>query len=252
MKTFKAGISFVALLAMTAQVSAAEICDRGSSSALKTAAVQQELMVAGLMCHDTASYNRFVMAYQTDLQKSDAALMSYFRSRDGNEAGYDSYKTKLANLAAMRSSMDGARYCAAVDADFASAAGSAGLTDFIAHDRLLITVPEACAVKFDSVDVAVAGVPTHALPAMPYGAEALAPSPVAAPAYAAAAAPVRVAAATPVHAGRARDAYDDLPLPPRYDRYGRVIQASADYYGPSQGYAPRRGAVYQQDAYSGW
>ncbi len=243
MKRLKAGISFVALLAMTAQVSAAEICDRGSSSALKTAAVQQELMVAGLMCHDTVSYNRFVMAYQTDLQKSDAALMSYFRSRDGNEAGYDSYKTKLANLAAMRSSMDGARYCAAINADFAAATNSAGLTDFIAHNRLLITVPEACAVKFDAVDVAVAGVPTHDLPAMPYGAEVLAPSPVAAPA---AEAPAYAAAA------RARDAYDDLPLPPRYDRYGRVIQASADYYGPSQGYAPRGSAVYQRDAYSGW
>jgi hypothetical protein len=246
------GISLLALLAMTAQASAEAVCDQGSSAALKTAAVQQELMVAGLTCHADAAYNRFVLADQPQLQKSDAELMDYFRNRDGNEAGYDSYKTKLANLAAMRSSMDGARYCAAINADFAAATSSAGLTDFIAHDRLLITVPEACAVKFDAVDVAVAGVPTHDLPAMPYGAEALAPSPVAAPAYAATAAPVHVAAATPVHAGRARDAYDDLPLPPRYDRYGRVIQASADYRDSSQGWTPRRATVYQQDAYSGW
>jgi hypothetical protein len=251
MKKLRMGISFVALLAMTAEASAAEICDRGSSSALKTAAVQQEMMVAGLMCHDTSAYNRFVMAYRTDLQKSDAALMNYFRSRDGNESGYDSYKTKLANLAANRSSMDGARYCAAVDAEFASAAGSSGLTDFIDHDRVLITVPEACAVKFDRVDVAVAGVPTHDLPAMPYGAEAPPPraayAAVAAPAYAAAAAaPVYAAPVRTVAARAPRDAYDDLPLPPRYDRNGRVIEASDNYYGSPQA---RRQSLY--NAYYG-
>jgi hypothetical protein len=229
----------LALLAMTAEASAAEICDRGSSSALKTAAVQQELMVAGLMCHDTGAYNSFVTAYRTDLQKSDAALMNYFRERGGNEAGYDTYKTRLANLAANRSSMDGARYCAAVNAEFANAASSAGLTDFIDHDRLLITVPEACAVKFDRVDVAVAGVPAHDLPAMPYGAEAPPPHPV----YAAAAAPAHMAAA-PVYAAAQRDPYDGLPLPPRYDRYGRVIEASDNYYYPQ---ARRRANPYYSD-----
>jgi hypothetical protein len=256
MTKLKAGISVLALLAMTAEASAAELCDRGASSALKTAAVQQELMVAGLMCHDTVSYNRFVIGFQTDLQKSDAALMSYFRNRDGNEAGYDSYKTKLANLAAMRSSMDGSRYCAAVRAEFAAAAASAGLTDFIAHDRLLITVPEACAVKYEPVTVAVAGVPTHDLPAMPYGAQEDAPQPAyaAAPLHAAPAPVVRVAARAPE---------DELPLPPRYDRYGRVIAASDTYSGDYRGsysdsyYATagrpaRSQAVYQDDRYGGW
>lgn len=247
MTRIRIGVSLVALLAMTAEASAAEICDRGSASALKTAAVQQEMMVAGFMCHDTSAYNRFVLANQTDLQKSDAALMSYFRNRDGSEASYDSYKTKLANLAASRSSSDGARFCAAVNADFARAADSPALTDFIAQDRLLISVPEACAVKFDAVEVAVAGVPAHDLPAMPYGEEAPPPRAVAvaAPVYAAATAPLRTAMTS-------RDPYDSLPLPPRYDRDGRVVDAAVNYYGPPPDWLPqrtRRRTLY--DAYYG-
>ena len=63
-------------------------------------------MVAGLTCGDISAYNRFVLDYQPGLQKSDADLMAYFRNRDGSEAGYDSYKTKLANLAAGKSGAD--------------------------------------------------------------------------------------------------------------------------------------------------
>ena len=68
--------------------------------ALKTAAVQQQLMVAAFMCHDADVYNRFVQTYQGDLQRSDAVLKSYFVHRDGGrgEADYDTYKTRAANL----------------------------------------------------------------------------------------------------------------------------------------------------------
>lgn len=166
----KTGLSFLALIGMVAQGRAAELCDMGSASALKTAAVQQELMVAGLTCHADAQYNRFVLANRTELQLSDAALMNYFRERDGNEAGYDSYKTKLANLSASRSAADGPRYCQAIARDFAAADGRP-LKDFIAGERLLIAAPEACAVKYDMPEVAVAG-PSYALPATPYGAPA--------------------------------------------------------------------------------
>jgi hypothetical protein len=164
----KTGLSLLALIAMGAQGHAADLCDMGSAAALKTAAVQQELMVAGFTCNADAQYNRFVLANRPALQASDAALMTYFRERDGNEAGYDSYKTKLANLSASRSAADGPRYCQAIARDFAAAEGRT-LQDFIAGQRLLIAAPEACAVKFDQSEIALAG-PSYALPATPYGA----------------------------------------------------------------------------------
>jgi hypothetical protein len=164
----KTGLSFLALIGMVTQGHAADLCDMGSAAALKTAAVQQELMVAGFTCKADAQYNRFVLANRPALQASDAALMTYFRERDGNEAGYDSYKTKLANLSASRSAADGPRYCQAIARDFAAAEGRT-LKDFIAGERLLIAAPEACALKYDMPEVAVAG-PSYALPATPYGA----------------------------------------------------------------------------------
>src|SRR5271154_3125382 len=110
MKKLKMGFSILALVAMTGQSYAADLCDMGSAAALKTAAVQQEFMVAGLTCNASAQYNRFVLAWRPDLQKSDADLMNYFKTRDGgSEDGYDSYKTKLANLSASRSAAEGVR-----------------------------------------------------------------------------------------------------------------------------------------------
>ena len=104
--------------------------------------------MAGLTCGDISAYNRFVLAYQLGLQKSDADLMAYFRNRDGSEAGYDSYKTKLANLAAGKSGADTARYCAAARREFAAATATGQtLENFVNTDRLLIAAPEACAIK---------------------------------------------------------------------------------------------------------
>jgi len=182
MKRMRLGISFLALIAMTAEASAAVVCDQGSSAALKTAAVQQELMVAGLMCHADAAYNRFVLADQPQLQKSDADLMTWFRNRDGTEAGYDSYKTKLANLAANKSSAPGNGFCAAAARVFRASEG-VPLEDFIAGQHLLIAAPESCAVQYDMVEEAAVAGPSYALPAAPYGAPAT-PPPQAARRYA--------------------------------------------------------------------
>ena len=161
-------VSVLALMAMTAQASAAAICDQKTAAALKTAAVQQELMVACLTCHASAAYNRFVLTDQPQLQQSDADLMAYFKTRDGNEAGYDSYKTKLANLAAGREASDDA-FCAATARVFRAAEG-VSLADFIAGQHLLIAAPEACAVKYDRVEEAAVNGPSYDLPAAPYGA----------------------------------------------------------------------------------
>jgi hypothetical protein len=171
MKRGHLGISLLASIVMTAQASAATVCDQGSSAALKTAAVQQELMVAGLTCNASDAYNRFVLADQLQLQKSDADLMAYFRARDGNEAGYDSYKTKLANLAANKSSAPGNSFCAATARVFQASDG-VPLTDFVASQHLLIAAPEGCAVKYDLLEDATVAGPSYALPAAPFGAPA--------------------------------------------------------------------------------
>jgi hypothetical protein len=157
MRLFRKGLSFTALLAMTAQSYAADLCDPAASAALKTAAVQQELMVAGFTCNAGPQYNHFVSAHRLELQKSDADLMAYFKKRDhGREAGYDSYKTKAANLSAGRSAADGALYCQAIARDFAVAEHST-LKDFIAGEQLLISMHEACAVKYDHPEMANSG-----------------------------------------------------------------------------------------------
>jgi hypothetical protein len=169
MKKLGWGISVLGLMAMTAEASAGVACDPVSAAALKTAAVQQELMVAGLTCGAGSAYNHFVLADRLDLQKSDADLMAYFKKRDGKEAGYDSYKTKLANLASNKSSAEGSHFCSDTARLFRASEG-ASLKDFVAGQRLLIAAPEACAVKYDRVEEASVGGPSYALPAAPYGA----------------------------------------------------------------------------------
>jgi hypothetical protein len=160
MRFLKKSLSFTALLAMTAQGYAADLCDPVASAALKTAAIQQELMVAGFTCNAGPQYNHFVTLHRRELQKSDADLMAYFKKRDhGKEAGYDSYKTKAANLSANRSASDGALYCQAIDRDF-DIADHSTLDDFIAGEHLLISVPDACAVKYDRPETAAADAPS--------------------------------------------------------------------------------------------
>jgi len=237
MKKLGWGISVLGLVAMTAQVSAAVVCDPVSSAALKTAAVQQELMVAGFTCHAGDAYNRFVIADRPDLQKSDADLMAYFKNRDGKEAGYDSYKTKVANLAASKSASSD-RYCADTAKAFHAAEG-VSLKDFVAGQRLLIAAPEACAVKYDRVQEASVTGPSYALPAAPYGA------PPEARLYAD---DRRQAMQRYADAGDVDDRYADAN--PSYDRaaqrYGRQNQ-SQDYYAPPPP-APRP-ARREQDYY---
>jgi hypothetical protein len=84
------------------------------AAALNTAAMQQELMVAALQCHESTAYNRFVIAYRPELQESDAALKAFFVRRGGEhgEAGYDTFKTKAANLAALEQARDANAFCA--------------------------------------------------------------------------------------------------------------------------------------------
>jgi hypothetical protein len=116
-KLLKTTTTLLALIAMTGQSWAADVCARPSEKlALKTAAMQQELMVAALYCNDIGPYNRFVVSYRRDLQDSDAALLAFFeRARHGGEADYHAYKTALANNFSLASLHGMDAYCAAAN-----------------------------------------------------------------------------------------------------------------------------------------
>jgi hypothetical protein len=83
-------------------------------SAIRVAAVQQELMVAALTCHEIGRYNDFQTGYGPELRTSDARLLGMFRRLYGGrrgEAAYHAFKTKLANDSEMRSIHDNPSYC---------------------------------------------------------------------------------------------------------------------------------------------
>ena len=256
--------SLLSLSLCGASAQAASFCTTpGEMAALRTAAVQQELMVAGLSCQAIDSYNRFVLAYRPELQKSDADLKAYFLRRDGGkgEAAYDTFKTKLANLSG--NIANGSGYCANTRAAFALALTShQSLASFVADQRLMIALPaqQLCtadpaapivaaaapaSVKLaTAAPVAVSGVPQHSLPAAPYGvgpaaprARVLPPAPTTYP---------------PQQSYDDQDSdqdYDDedndgpevAPIPPAYQRPQRLPAIEAQrmpYGGPGWGSQP--------------
>src|SRR5438105_6511695 len=78
---------------------AAAPCVRAQDElAMRTAALQQQLMVAAFSCGDITRYNQFVLSHRGDLQKSDAALLAFFVRENGESgtADYHSFKTKAA------------------------------------------------------------------------------------------------------------------------------------------------------------
>lgn len=91
--------------------------------ALQAAAVQQKLVVAAFTCQATQLYNRFVIAYQKDLQASDLVLQNFFRRLYGQTgiADYHSFKTRLANSSSIQSMRDTQGYCANAQAIFNAA-----------------------------------------------------------------------------------------------------------------------------------
>jgi len=140
MKLFVAAMSGIACCILIGPAMGAESCvSRSDAMALKTAAVQQQLMVAAFMCHDASAYNHFVRTYQADLQESDASLKSYFVHRLGRrgEASYDTYKTKVANLSALSQAKNDRAFCGAADRLFAQAQESRASLDSFVEDAPL-------------------------------------------------------------------------------------------------------------------
>ncbi len=106
-------------------------------TAVKTAAIQQRLMVAALSCDAAQLYNSFVSTYQKDLQASDRALQTFFRRLNGKTGteDYHAFKTRLANASSMQSIGDITGYCASAKQLFDDALNSARstLTAFVAN-----------------------------------------------------------------------------------------------------------------------
>jgi hypothetical protein len=144
-KTASAALISLGLLAQAAQAAAPMCTTQEELTALRTAALQQQLMVAGLTCHGAEAYNRFVLAYRPELQKSDAELKAYFLRRGGEhgEADYDTFKTKLANLASLSNSTDGGAYCANARVSFEMALRQGqSLASYVASQQLVVALPE--------------------------------------------------------------------------------------------------------------
>ena len=248
----KSASATIALLALNVSIAAPALAAGCASpvdaAALKTAVIQQELMVAALQCHEAGAYNRFVMAYRDELQSSDAALKAFFVRRGGEhgEAGYDTFKTKAANLSALEQARNAGAFCADAHALFAAAfshrgslmsfveSRSADIGNICVESRPVLARTDAGAKVADArpVEVAVGGVPAHSLPAIPYRREDVAPPPG-----------MQEARTQDDRAGDdERDdaapsyAYEEAPPPPR-PRYYDI--RSRDYADRDYGYAPR-------------
>src|SRR5438105_6197307 len=141
-KLVKTGAAALMLTSMAGNVFAATQagCARPDDmSAMKTAAIQQRLMVAALSCQATPDYNHFVQSHQKELQASDHNLQSFFirlHGKTGTEE-YHAFKTRLANSSSMDSIRDFAGYCASAKQMFeeAQSPGSVTLAAFVSSKQ---------------------------------------------------------------------------------------------------------------------
>ncbi len=176
---------------------AAPCATAGDIAAFRTAAVQQQLMVAALTCKSVETYNRFVIAYRPELEKSDADLKAYF-IRGGSEADYDSFKTKLANLSSLSTISDRAGYCANAATAFEMALKSRqALSSFVTDQRLMIAMPKQTLCAAPVIEAAVAPRPKALAAPAPKLMVARAEAPMPPLAKAEPPRPVQLAAAEP-------------------------------------------------------
>ncbi len=124
-RTFRTGACALAWVMAAGQVQAATQCAKTNEvTAIQASAIQQQLMVAALTCHQVANFNAFQIGFATELRRSDADLMKMFKRFYGGSRGereYHAFKTRLANDSSMRSIHDNQGYCAAAEVVFAAA-----------------------------------------------------------------------------------------------------------------------------------
>jgi hypothetical protein len=114
-------------------------------SAVRVAAIQQELMVAALTCHEISRFNAFQTGYGPELRTSDATLLRMFRRLYGGSRGegrYHAFKTKLANDSSIRSIHDNPGYCQEAGTMFTTALAAERPTLVAFARNLTVTMQE--------------------------------------------------------------------------------------------------------------
>jgi hypothetical protein len=108
-------------------------------TAMQTAAIQQELMDAALVCGDTArdNYNAFQTRFSKELQASDKLMLRMFGRVLGNRSGdkaYNLFKTEMAAKAELRRTHNHDDFCQDANLVVAAALGPSkiSLADFVA------------------------------------------------------------------------------------------------------------------------
>ncbi len=119
-----ASVAVLAALGVSGTATAGQKCARPTEvTAIQVAAIQQELMVAALTCHDVTNFNAFQTGYAKELRRSDRRLRHMFHRLFGSrgDSQYHAFKTRLANNSSIRSIHDNAAYCKEAQLVFAAA-----------------------------------------------------------------------------------------------------------------------------------
>jgi len=202
------GVAVVAFAISATAVLAGPKCARPDEvTAIQAAAVQQQLMVAGILCHDTDNYNAFQINFSKEMVTSDRHLLNMFHRLYGwrkGEEEYNAFKTRLANNSSERSNQDRMGYCREADAIFAAAlvAQRPTLADFVSGVKVDEESPvDSCQIRV-APGLREAGIAPGILPRPnPLRVAALSPAPApSTPAAASASAPAQATAQTPAEA----------------------------------------------------
>lgn len=157
-RMFKTACATIALLALANPALAAGCVTARDAAALKTAVMQQALMVAAFQCREASAYNGFVTIYRKELQSSDAALKAFFVQRGGGETGYDRFKTRAANLSALEQARQSDAFCADMHALYAAVLAHRGsLTSFVDSLPAVPNMGKACIENRSAPRLARAG-----------------------------------------------------------------------------------------------
>ena len=171
-------VALALVTATTSAIGAPRCATSDEVSAIQTAAIQQQLMVAALTCNQIDHFNAFQTTYGKELRRSDASLQRMFRRlyAGRGDAEYHAFKTRLANDSEMRSIHDNPGYCrdAGMVFDAALISDKPTLVSFVSGIEVTEQGPiDSCGM---SVAVGFQGLPTVAPKPNPMRTASIAPS----------------------------------------------------------------------------
>lgn len=199
----------VLIVSATAGLAGPKCARPDEVTAIQAAAVQQQLMVAGILCNDTANYNAFQTSFSREMITSDRRLLNMFHRLYGwrkGEAEYNAFKTRLANASSERSNQDRAGYCREADTIFAAALvpQKPTLAAFVSSVKIDDGSPvDSCQIRVAPGLNEAAGAPSILPTPNPLRLAALSPAPAQNEPAAAVTAPAQATALTPAAANPA-------------------------------------------------